>query len=87
MEAEQLKKDKERTRSGSLLKVSSSFDQQGDLTKGAQKYNLIAFGRGIKEDFKRRWPHYTSDFVDGEVFSSGHNLFPFQARPHGNKAF
>ncbi|XP_031566650.1 sodium bicarbonate transporter-like protein 11 [Actinia tenebrosa] len=67
MEAEQHKKDQERTRSGSVLKVTSSFDQQGDLTKGSKKYSLIAFGRGIKEDLKRRWPHYTSDFIDGVI--------------------
>ena len=32
-----------------------------------QRSELFSFGRGVIRDFRRRWPHYLSDFKDGKL--------------------
>ena len=32
-----------------------------------QDSEMCSFGRGLIKDLRRRWPHYLSDFKDGEL--------------------
>lgn len=52
------------------VQSKSSFIHRRDDQK---KSELFSFGRGLIRDFKRRWPHYLSDFKDG---IRGHRTIP-----------
>lgn len=52
------------------LHPKSSFIHQRDDEKRSE---LFFFGRGVIRDFRRRWPHYLSDFKDG---IRGHRTIP-----------
>ncbi|XP_022783031.1 sodium bicarbonate transporter-like protein 11 [Stylophora pistillata] len=50
----------------------SSFIHQRD-DENEKRSELFSFGRGVIRDFRRRWPHYLSDFKDG---IRGHRTIP-----------
>lgn len=50
------------SRRQSMLHPKSSFIHQKEDQKESE---LCAFGHGLLRDFRRRWPHYLSDFKDG----------------------